>query len=1202
METKEIFKSQEQMKDISSGDYQMTVTSQLMSNTERKVLFSPSGKQIVAKDSNQNSMLFCYGKNDSNETELYMIIDGDGTEGNQVKKELHLSCDTITDFQFFKSSNSNCFLFCIVRKGEHTYLAQTQVEAHYLQFRWVYSKIDFEFEQWSVFESANAGVSILYVDTNNQFKLYKLTTNETINLSEYYKIPNAKAVGISIEDRELNGEYYMCVNLLYNQEAYQDEKDGEKIEAPIKKKKVSYSMFIIFVDGIPTYFQSDRLSSFNIPLATTLIGRSLENQCYNFVISNYNTSGHEFSEAFYIDYQIEIPDSLEKIEKDSSDISINLSCQKAFKSSGIIEDIQLANALDTVDNSTNLPLLFTKVRYEDKSNVSTCLLKLDPVEYYENTNDSSLWEVKSVISDIDDVSVSFNSLTKNVDIFVSEKNLDQRLQNHLSGDNILKYYTIDGETKLFNSEIITLQPTEEIAEYSISSGCTFVTFGKENSEQDFIRNADGEPVVGVSASSSCSVKINNKYYQLEPNVYTEITLNMDNTLAISKAVDSPECPVLFFTFDDTDKAFRLNSNYWASEKIQKLNSNSTLSEENINTLKELDSLSKTLNPDEALSIVSKNENSAILFAARIKPLLDENYYLKIVSTKHGFVSFRSEEAYNQYKISSEQPETLEWFGSSWIRDFKEKVVALAGDVINVCRNSLEKFKEITIKVASGVYEMIVEIGGKILTTIVKTFEDAWGFLSDVALKIWDTIQNAIKYIGYLLDLRDSTQYKDMLKGNIQGMIHVLRAFCGQESPLREAIHASMGTFKEFLESLKVDQNTKDVESPLNFDSRNVMKSTAEVGLITDQIRTNQSGSVLQSVEVLFSPSMLHKMKEIDTLILNSTNQASGSLIDIFNNMTLSFDGLMDVFAKIRNYMVDSLLSLLDGFEDIIMAVLDLFISLLDAADAVLNAPLSQIPFLGPILSAILGDNFSLLDFICYLIAIPSTILIKLLKTGKKESSVNVHNPTKVPHTPSVDSAWTKVWDFLVTLKNKFLQYLTPEVIAVFSALVQLFQQILELRSLFSNQIATEKKFFFWSFSLNILLSALYANQIVNNDLSYPMTYKTIFYLTGCIVAAVTATKIATTTKKVLYLLPTVIPIAGLVDGILKKEKLSYIISDSIEIFNGAADAYRGFVSEQSVYTHNNFLISSLARAVTVGGILFDYIYLPVPDPKILTEE
>jgi hypothetical protein len=214
----------------------------------------------------------------------------------------------------------------------------------------------------------------------------------------------------------------------------------------------------------------------------------------------------------------------------------------------------------------------------------------------------------------------------------------------------------------------------------------------------------------------------------------------------------------------------------------------------------------------------------------------------------------------------------------------------------------------------------------------------------------------------------------MLKGNIQGMIHVLRAFCGQESPLREAIHASMGTFKEFLESLKVDQNTKDVQSSLDFDSRNVMKSTAEVGLISDQLRTNQSGSALQSVEILFSPSMIHKMKEIDTLILNSTNQASGSLIDIFNNMTLSFDGLMDVFAKIRNYMVDSLLSLLDGFENIVMAVLDLFISLLDAVDIVLNTPLSQILFRS-ILSAILGDNFSLLDFICYLIAIPSTILI-----------------------------------------------------------------------------------------------------------------------------------------------------------------------------------------------------------------------------------
>jgi hypothetical protein len=91
--------------------------------------------------------------------------------------------------------------------------------------------------------------------------------------------------------------------------------------------------------------------------------------------------------------------------------------------------------------------------------------------------------------------------------------------------------------------------------------------------------------------------------------------------------------------------------------------------------------------------------------------------------------------------------------------------------------------------------MVVEIGGKILTTIVKTFEDAWGFLSDVALKIWDTIQNAIEYIGYLLNLKDSTQYKEMLKGNIQGMIHVLRAFCGQESPLRGGYSCKYGDFQ-----------------------------------------------------------------------------------------------------------------------------------------------------------------------------------------------------------------------------------------------------------------------------------------------------------------------------------------------------------------------------------------------------------------------
>jgi hypothetical protein len=135
-----------------------------------------------------------------------------------------------------------------------------------------------------------------------------------------------------------------------------------------------------------------------------------------------------------------------------------------------------------------------------------------------------------------------------------------------------------------------------------------------------------------------------------------------------------------------------------------------------------------------------------------------------------------------------------------------------------------------------------------------------------------------------------------------------------------------------------------------------------------------------------------------------------------------------------------------------------------------------------------------------------------------------------------------------------------------------------------------------------LLAGCYTSQLKDKNLLYPGIYKTIFYITGCVFGAVAATKISSISKKVFYVLPTVIPIAGLVVGIIKKEKVSYIISDAIEIFNGAADAYRGFVSEQAVYTYNNFLISSLARVVTIGGILFDYIYLPAPAPKILTIE
>jgi hypothetical protein len=42
METKEIFKSQEQMKDISSGDYQMTVTSQLSTQTNLMLNLLPT--------------------------------------------------------------------------------------------------------------------------------------------------------------------------------------------------------------------------------------------------------------------------------------------------------------------------------------------------------------------------------------------------------------------------------------------------------------------------------------------------------------------------------------------------------------------------------------------------------------------------------------------------------------------------------------------------------------------------------------------------------------------------------------------------------------------------------------------------------------------------------------------------------------------------------------------------------------------------------------------------------------------------------------------------------------------------------------------------------------------------------------------------------------------------------------------------------
>lgn len=320
-----------------------------------------------------------------------------------------------------------------------------------------------------------------------------------------------------------------------------------------------------------------------------------------------------------------------------------------------------------------------------------------------------------------------------------------------------------------------------------------------------------------------------------------------------------------------------------------------------------------------------------------------------------------------------------------IGDIGNAIKSFAGDVLKAIESGLEKVAGFIVHVVGKVVEFVVEIGGKLLKFIVDTVETAVRAINWLFQKIKVFFEDLIKWLGFIFDWKDIIRTKKIIVNVInQGLelakhktgeaeAAVNKFFDGIENAIDRigpvsADVASMNMRAEGESMGQKDPQANDFmdSAPGNFASYHIFHSGA----------TNHSPTF--ALAASSNPLTAFLTEVVAPLAKDMVDMAFVLGQDLFNlftdkNLTVE-NGLIKIGKDVLKQMIKLARTAVVGFLKVVESALDLIKGMLNAT--------ANIPILSSLYKLLSGgDAISLLDVFALLVAVPATMLYKVV-SGK----------------------------------------------------------------------------------------------------------------------------------------------------------------------------------------------------------------------------
>ncbi len=514
----------------------------------------------------------------------------------------------------------------------------------------------------------------------------------------------------------------------------------------------------------------------------------------------------------------------------------------------------------------------------------------------------------------------------------------------------------------------------------------------------------GNQSISITSTSPVSVYINNKFTILSPSIPLIIDTDETGTITILQETQEISCVSYKIALSDASEVIDINPMVKIMKTMESIESGEDLA--NVTVTNSDGSQQKLVSEDipaeekEATALALRQftvtcndlpqDGSVQQDALRRTAVLKSYKASEFVASEKTIwgMSFENEhteyysgnEALTQFGIQKDSVTNKFSLHTNTVQrsNIGDAIVSEAGDILRFIKNAIDDVKNFFVQVIDGVTNFFIVIAEELYTFVLDSYHTVVSVVEFVFNKIKVFIEDLIKWIGFLFKWKDIMRTHKVLKNVFKrGLEHSV----DQVDILKKNIGLMFEDIQERIDSWAgLETTTGSLSEKSTIAGTCPGKDDPQANYGTYHLNKGAGDSKANTTIVNGVSNQLEAL--LDTLALAVETQ--GEIFeDAYHNFktqvidqidTLSIGEILKrSIGIIGGVLIQSVENIIDTALDIIKVLMQGVLDLLDAK--------IDIPVLSWLYKQITGNNLSLLDVVCFALAIPTTLLYKI-GTGK----------------------------------------------------------------------------------------------------------------------------------------------------------------------------------------------------------------------------
>ncbi|KAH7353145.1 hypothetical protein BKA66DRAFT_598166 [Pyrenochaeta sp. MPI-SDFR-AT-0127] len=485
----------------------------------------------------------------------------------------------------------------------------------------------------------------------------------------------------------------------------------------------------------------------------------------------------------------------------------------------------------------------------------------------------------------------------------------------------------------------------------------------------------GAPVpstsIAVTSEVPVPVYINNTYYVLQPSIPVQVKSDANGIVTVVQETN---------TLAGVKLTAAVSGPNPASIAIDPL-ANATTKLLSIRTGDDLSSLTSTAANGSQKPLIPSDVDNATRSAVA-QSLVQLMQVKQSLSTKNPATSSQSDTvaagatASNPGTAAIPNGPITGTSRVSLVKALTDSFKLAAEDFFNFFKRVCHQVSDFVVHFANDAWHFVVQIGNAIYHTILDTVTAVVNAVEFLFNKLKVAFEDLVRWLGFLFSWDDIKRTHSVLK-------HVLKT---QSQYFIDSIDSLEANVEAFFNGAEDQINAwADVSDPgetLGMQRKQAAtipgSDTPQTHWATYHTQNGMDSAQTNGTEPSVDTSAISNvLKDLEDVLSNEVDNVKTSITQIKDQVLNHIYDLTPIQLIKKILAIAGDLVLKTG-RDMIVKVLDMFKLLVQTVLDAMDAPLS-IPILSPLYKLVFGDDLTILDLVCFVSAIPATILYKIAR-------------------------------------------------------------------------------------------------------------------------------------------------------------------------------------------------------------------------------